>query len=437
MQLSLAEIRKRPGRAETLVSKLRAKAPFDLLNGDAKVFDRIAFTESGRVVEINPSKDPRQVQLALEWLRKKASNSKYVILMNDKDRFPITDLVKNGDFGGVGGKSAKGATKGNRADVMECVFAAAVFARFINGSDLIVEQDVISVLDKLKDNKQKQVIVSQIKNKNRKVTDYVTLRIAGSASSIKCLTDKNIQFILADIIQAAAKYANQATAVKWGKMLFENNRRNNVEVIADGSGDQKGLDPNVYVKIDKKKINIELPLTPDAVKSNARVIGGSFEEIALVFKRVLGIDIMKYQNQFFKMREIGGIAGSTKFAYKSLAYEYNKSVKNSRPKTYANIANGMDYTLTKKTPSIIIATTFTKNEAQLFKFANISKLLTAETKAILTYEKNLPVLNIIDSRNKTLLKLQAKQDIKIGGSFMNHYVSKGQLLVELGKYIST
>ena len=112
-------------------------------------------------------------------------------------------------------------------------------------------------------------------------------------------------------------------------------------------------------------------------------------------------------------------------------------MKNSRPKTYANIANGMDYTLTKKTPSIIIATTFTKNEAQLFKFANISKLLTAETKAILTYEKNLPVLNIIDSRNKTLLKLQAKQDIKIGGSFMNHYVSKGQLLVELGKYIST
>ena len=322
------------------------------------------------------------------------------------DRFPITDLVKNGDFGGVGGKSAKGATKGNRADVMECVFAAAVFARFINGSDLIVEQDVISVLDKLKDNKAKQVIVSQIKNKNRKVNDFVTLRIAGSASSIKCLTDKNIQFILADIIQAAAKYANQATAVKWGKMLFENNRRNNVEVIADGSGDQKGLDPNVYVKIDKKKINIELPLTPDAVKSNARVIGGSFEEIALVFKRVLGIDIMKYQNQFFKMREIGGITGSTKFAYKSLAYEYNKSVKNSRPKTYANIANGMDYTLTKKTPSIIIATTFTKNEAQLFKFANISKLLTAETKAILTYEKNLPVLNIIDSRNKTLLKLQ-------------------------------
>ena len=83
------------------------------------------------------------------------------------------------------------------------------------------------------------------------------------------------------------------------------------------------------------------------------------------------------------MREIGGIVGSTKFAYKSLAYEYNKSIKNSRPKTYANIANGMDYTLTKKTPSIIIATTFTKNEAQLFKFANISKLLTAETKAIL------------------------------------------------------
>lgn len=437
MQLSLAEIRKRPGRAETLINKVRTKTPFDLLNGDAKVFDRIAFTDSGRVIEINPSKDPRQVQLALEWLKKKASNGRFVILMNDKDRFPLSDLLKNGDFGGQGGKSAKGATKGARADVMESVFAAAVFARFINGSDLIVEQDVISILDRLKDNKLKQVLTSQIKNKNRKVNDVVTLRISGSISCIKCLTDKSIQFILADIIQAATKYANQATAIKWGKMLFENNRRNNVEVIADGSGDQKGLDPNVYVKIDKKKINIELPLTPEALKNNARIIGGSFEEITAVFKRTIGVDISKYQSQFFKMREIGGVAGSTKFAYKSLAYEYNKSVKNNRTKTYVQICNSMVNTVAKKSPNIVLGNTFSKNESQLFKYGNMSKLLTSETKAIITYVKNLPVLNIVDSRNKTLLKLQAKQELKISGSYMNHYVYKGQLLVELGKYITT
>ena len=93
MQLSLNELRKRPGRIETLINKVRNKAPFDLINGDTKVFDRIAFTDSGKVIEVNPSKDPRQIQLALEWLRKKASNSKYIVLMNDKERYALNDVL--------------------------------------------------------------------------------------------------------------------------------------------------------------------------------------------------------------------------------------------------------------------------------------------------------------------------------------------------------
>lgn len=437
MQLSLNELRKRPGRIETLISKIRNKSPFDITNGSMAVFDRIAFTDSGRVIEITPSKDQRQVQAALEWLRKKATSDKYVLLINDRQRYTLSDIMKTGDFGGQGGKSAKGATKGNRADVMESIYAAAVFARFISGSDLVVEQDIISILDQLKDNKTKQVIVKSIKNKNRKVNDSVTLRISGSASCMRCLTDKTIQFALGDIIQAAAKYANQATAIKWSKMLFENNRRNNVEVIANGTGDQKGSDPNVFVKVDKRRINIEIPLTTDNIKTNGRVIGASFEELNQVFKRTLGIDIIKYQTQFFKVREVRGVNASTQFAYKSLAAEYNKHIKVSRVKTYQSLAMGMDYTMSKKTTALVVGSTFSKNEAQLFKFGNISKLFTSETKAVVAYEKNLPVLNIVDSRNKSLLKLQAKNELKINGSFMNHYVYKGQLLVELGKYITT
>jgi hypothetical protein len=436
MQLSLAELRKRPGRIETLLTKVKYKMPFDIINGDTKTFDRLAFTDSGRVIEVNPSKDPRQLQMALEWLRKKASSSKYILLVSDKDRIALNDLLKNGDFGGQGGKAAKGAVNGSKADVLESIYAAAIYARFLNQTQLVVEQDIIDVLDQLKDNKPKQLIVKYTKNKNRKVSDVVTLKIAGSLSCMKTLTDKNMQWVLSDIIQASTKFANSSTALSWAKLLFENNRRNNIEITAFGIGDQKGLLPTISVKVDKKKINIRVPLKSDDIKNNGRVVGGSFEEISAVAKSVFGINLINYQSQFFKIREIRGIQASTVFAYKSLAYEFNKAIKNNRVLTYNKMSVALDKTLTKK-GSYIITGQFSKSEAQLFKYGNFSKLFTDETKAVILLQKGLPILNIIDKKSKTLIKLQAKQELRINASFLNHYVVKGQLITELGKYIST
>jgi len=436
MQLSLNELRKRPGRIETLINKVRNKAPFDLINGDTKVFDRIAFTDSGKVIEVNPSKDPRQIQLALEWLRKKASNSKYIVLMNDKERYALNDVLKNGDFGGQGGKAAKGAVTGSKTDVLESIYAAAIYARFLNQTQLIVEQDIIDVLDRLKDNKQKQLLTTLTKNKNRKVSDVVTLRMAGSLSCMRTLTDKSTQWMLNDIIQSSLKYANSTSALKWAKLLFENNRRNNIQIIAVGFGDQRGLKAPVTVRVDSKKINIELDLKAGDIKANGRVIGGSFEEISSVCMKTLGISIANYQSQFFKIREIRGIAATTVFAYKSLAYEYNKAVKNNREKTYLKLATNMSASMSKKTQFLIYGV-FNKNEAQLFKNGNLKVLLTEETKAIITLQRGLPTLNIVNAKNKPLLKLQAKQELKINASYMNHYVSKGILVTELGKFLTT
>ena len=436
MQLSLTELRKRPGRVETLVNKVRYKAPFDLVNGDTKSFDRIAFTDSGKIIEVNPSKDPRQVQLALDWLRKKASSGKYIVLMNDKERYALNDVMKNGDFGGSGGKAAKGAVNGSRTDVLEAIYAAAIYARFMNQTQLIVEQDIIDVLDQLKDNKQKQVIVKYTKNKNRKVSDVVTLKVSGSLSIMRTLTDKSMQWTLSDIIQSSLKYANSSNALRWAKLLFENNRRNNIQVIAVGFGDQKGYTANVTVRVDNKKINIQAPLNSEDIKNNGRIIGGSFEEISNMAWKTLGVKLNNYQSQFFKIREIRGIQASTMFAYKSMAYEYNKAIKNSRQKAYLKMASSLDLSLSKKTQGIIFGQ-FSKNEAQLFKFGNIAKLMSDETKAIITSQRGLPILTIVNAKSKSLLKIQAKQELHINSAFLNHYVTKGPLIVELGKYLTT
>lgn len=436
MQLSLTELRKRPGRIETLVNKVRNKTPFDLVNGDTKVFDRIQFTESGRVIEIIPSKDPRQIQLALEFLRRKASSSKFIILANDKDKYPLTDIMKTADFGGAGGKSSKGAGVNARADVYESIYAAALYARFLNQTDMIVEQDIIKVLDRLRDNKTKQLLITKTQNKSRKIADLVTLKVTGSLSSMRTLTDKSMQFALADIIQGSLKYANSANAIKWGKLLFENNRRNNIVISATGAGEQKGTHIVVVLRIDGKLINVQTPLKLDDIKNNGRVIGGAFEEINTMSKSVFGIGIEKYATQFYKTREMRGVSASTIYAYNMIAYEYNKSVSNNRMKTYTKMSDSIDDALAKK-KSYIAFSPMTRTETQLFKFGNFGKLFTDNTKAVLRLERNLPVINIIDSKNLTLFKIQAKQEIKINAAYMTHYVTKGPALIQLGKYIST
>lgn len=434
MGLDLNTLRKRPGLIETLVNKVRTHAQFDMADGSIKTFDRFAFTDSGRVVEVVPSKDMRSVQLALDWLKKKSGNSRYVLLVNDKERYTLSDLAQSGEFGGVGGKISKGAVKGNNADVLESIYAAAITARFLNGYDMIVEQDIIDVLDSLKDNKVKQSLTQYIGNRNKKVKDVVTLNIGGPLSAMKTVTDKTMQFTLGDMIQNSLKYANSSTALQWGKLLFENNRRNKIIINAYG-GSRRGNKINVTVTIDNKKIDVESPIKTDDIKINGRFIGGSFDEIQTLTKNYFGISLNSYQKQFDNIREIRGFAPSVVFAYKSLAYEYNKMVKNNKVKTYQVMGDSIGSAVTKKV-SYIHPTPFTRSEGLLFKNGNFSKMFVSDTVATIKVSKGFPILNIQDAKGKILFQIESRQEMKINSSYLNHYVKKGFLVTDLGKYIS-
>lgn len=434
MALDLNTLRKRPGLIETLVNKVRTKAQFDMADGSIKSFDRFAFTDSGRVVEVTPSKDLRSVQLALDWLKKKSGNSKYVLLVNDKERYTLNDLALSSEFGGVGGKVSKGASKGNNADVLESIYAAAITARFLNGYDMIVEQDIINVLDSLKDNKVKQSLTQYIGNRNKKIKDVVTLNIGGALSAMKTVTDKTMQFTLGDMIQNSLKYANSSTALQWGKLLFENNRKNKIVINAYG-GTRRGNKINVIISIDNKKIDVESPLKNEDIKTNGRFIGGSFDEIQVLTKNYFGINLNSYQKQFDNIRSIRGFAPSIVFAYKSFAYEYNKMVKNNKAKMYQVMGDSIGAAASKKV-SYIHTTPFSRSEGLLFKNGNFSKIFVSDTMATVKVSKGLPVLNIQDTRGKVLFQIETKQEMKINSSYLNHYVKKGFLVTDLGKYIS-
>lgn len=436
-ELSLLELRKRPGRIETFVNKLKNKTPFDMVNGDAKVFTKVAFTEGGRVLEFTPSKDPRQFAQAVEWLKTRATNNRYVLVMNDKDRFTIGDLLKSGDFGGMGGKAAKGATKGNRGDMAEGVFAAAIVARFINKNAAISEQDVIGLIDKLDNNKMHQTMVYDSPNKNPKIHDKVFFKLSLAPSNLQALTDKTTQVSLAGIIQSSVKYANSAIVTSWSKLLYENNKYNEIEVIASGIGDQKGTKVDVRVKIDKNPTDINVSLKADDVKQFGQVSGAGFDKQVLLWDKILGLDISRYEKAYYEGVSKNDVTSGIASVYKGVANDFNKmTIGPSRKNLYVKLAAGIRYFATLDEPAVTLVQ-LSKQEAAVYQFDNLDKLIGAsKMKATYISTKATPEISISDEKGNVLIYIRVKREIKPNGVYIRNYIEKGKLLTTLASYMA-
>jgi hypothetical protein len=434
--LSLDELRKRPGRIETFVNKLKNKTPFDMVTGDSKVFTKVAFTDSGRVIEVTPSKDPRQIALAIEWLKTRATNSRYVLVMNDKERFTLSDLLKNGDFGGQGGKTSKGAVKGNRGDMAEAIFAAAIAARFVNKNATISEQDVLDMIGNLSPNKTHQVLEFPSPNKNPKITDKVTLSLRLAQGNLTAVTDKSTQSTLGSIIQSSVKYANSNVVANWSKLLFENNRYNDIAVIADGLSEQKTSKVDVRVKIDGNQTDINVSLKADDVKQFGQISGSGFEKQKLLWDTLLNFDVSKYEKKYYDRIKEQDALGAIELVYRGVVSDFNKiSTQNKTPLVRA-ISKGIRFFATLHEPNVTLVQ-LSKQEAQVYQFDNLEKLLSSsKLKATYAISKALPEMYVSDENNNVLFYVRVKREIKPNGTYIRNYIEKGALLKTLASYMA-
>ena len=434
--LSLDELRKRPGRVETFVNKLKNKTPFDLVNGDTKVFTKILFTDSGRIIEVTPSKDPRQVAVAIEWLKTRATNSRYVLVANDKDRSTLSELLKTGDFGGQGGKTSKGAVKGNRGDMAEGVFACAIACRFIQKNSTISEQDVHDMINSLDRSKSHQKIPFDSPNKNPKVHDKVTLNLRLAPSNLMALTDRATQQTLGDIIQSSVRYANSNIVAGWSKLLYENNRYNEIEVIADGLSEQKSSKVDVRVKVDGKQTDINVSLKADDVKQFGQISGAGFDKQVLLWDKLLKFDAGKYESDYYQYVKQQDIIGGIAVVYKGIVNDFNKSVGTKKAELTKNIANGIRYFATLHEPAVTLVQ-LSRQEAMVYQFDNLEKLLsTSKLKAVYVSHKSAPELHISDDKNNILLTVRVKREMKPNGVYVRNYIEKGGLLTQLASYMA-
>jgi hypothetical protein len=435
--LSLTELRKRPGRVEVFVGKLATKTAFDMVTGPPQKFTSLSYSSSGKVVEITPSKSKAEAEKAIQYLKSGAGSSDKISLVGVSGNVSLSKLLKSGDFGGTGGSSSGNAVKGNRGDMAEGLFAAAVTARFMNKNSPISAVHVIALIDRIDNTKMQQKMVYDSPNKNPKISDKVTFQLGLALSNLVALTDKSVQSSLSDIIQSSVRYANSAIITSWSKLLYENNKYNEIEVIADGIGDQTGTKVDVRVKIDGKATDINVSLKADDVKQFGQVSGSAFEVQQKLWDKLLKLDVSAYETKYYDKIKKKDVFGALNEVYAGVTKEFNTMIKSNKKKTYATLADGINYFATLREENVTLVQ-LTKNEAQVYKFDNLEKLIANQTiTARLLTTKATPEIVFENEKDEILVSIRIKTENKPNGVYVRNYVEKGKLLSKLASFIAT
>jgi hypothetical protein len=101
--LSLSEIKKRPGRIETLVFKLVDGSAFELTGSKMFKANSLRVYDKTSLIVFTPKKkDDKEFKNAIEFLRKKATSNQKIFISDGKNEQSLSSLVKNHEFGGKG-----------------------------------------------------------------------------------------------------------------------------------------------------------------------------------------------------------------------------------------------------------------------------------------------------------------------------------------------
>jgi len=102
--LSLSEIRKRPGRIETLITKLVDKTPFENNKKNNFVASILKVYDKGAIIKVfaPKKKNDKEYKLCETFLEKQAQSKNEIVISNGKIDIPLNSLVKNHEFGGKG-----------------------------------------------------------------------------------------------------------------------------------------------------------------------------------------------------------------------------------------------------------------------------------------------------------------------------------------------
>ena len=272
---------------------------------------------------------------------------------------------------------------------------------------------------------------------NPKIIDTVTLKVGLAIPNLVALQDRTVRASLSDIVASAIKYANAPTVVKWAKMLYENNQRNAIEIIADGIGDQTGTKVDVRLKVDNVQTNVNVSLKAGDVKQFGQVGGSGFDKQEYLWEKLAGLNVSAIKNKYVEFLAQKKALKSIETSYGEAADKFNAEVRKSEKNAYQKLANGVNFFGTLHEESVTLVQ-LNREEAKIYKFDVLFNALQAKKTKItakLNTSKSYPEVNFEDSTGELLLTIRAKTENKPSGEqYIRNYVEKGPLM---GKLVAT
>jgi len=199
--------------------------------------------------------------------------------------------------------------KWNKGDTAEGILTCAITARFMSKTKRITDNDVYSVIKKIKDPKKVGAgITSETTfpspNKDTKVPkDDVICFINLAEKNMFALMNKSLQQSAdyKNIVKASVQYANGIYIMDWADMMYTNNVYNKIEVRSEGLLDQTGTKVDLKVVIDGKQAGVGVSLKEGDVKQFGQVSGKEWEVMENLFTP-LGVTFSNsFQAQYEKI----------------------------------------------------------------------------------------------------------------------------------------
>lgn len=436
--LTIKDFRGRHGdtRIIALIEKLieGPKSPFTTVDGKQTPFNKITYPDprTGRLVTKNASdiSDSADIFKIIKGSSLTAKNIQLSYERNGRvtSLVPLSDIMKSEEFGG----------KANRGDMAEIIFSAAILKRFLNKNDAITATDVIDAVKMLNDTDTHQVIGPlKSPNKEPKVIDDVYWEVNSALINVRSIKNPRHAKNLKTIIDSSVKYANSSIVSANAKKYYNNSLYNRIDIKAVGTVSQNDTKIDVYVEIDKKKIDINVSLKAAGTKQFGQVGGGTIEKQKDLWATLVDLKITPaLEKKYFTVLKSDGIVEANSVVYNGMADAFNTLMATNPDRVLDSLSDGIMYYGTKRDKAVDMVQ-LTNKEAIVYKFDNLQtalRLKNVKLYANFVDNKTKPEVRIQDSRTgKVLISIRLRSD----KNYLRNIIEKGKLMTDLVGIVAT
>lgn len=253
--------------------------------------------------------------------------------------------------------------KFNRGDVAEAILGATLVAKFLqvervrSDAPKLTHAQVDDVLD---DFFSKAVMVSYTLHdisavKGKAVLDNVRFYVNIPTPAKMLLQQRSNRSVVNDLYDSAINYVEDT----WESeiiALLSNQKPDDVAIISDGVGDQKGTKADIKITVDNKPYKRQISLKVGGGEQFAQISGDEFLKQIKLWKDILGLNIAHLENEYnatirydkkelFSSREDVRLAAlktmiktSVHAVYKDAAAQMKQLVSVNNKQFYENIA---------------------------------------------------------------------------------------------------